>query len=557
MNHPVYLNKMLGVLLAAIMLCCAVSCLAEDNGKQINAILGDAEIVEETSAVIHYQSPQVEYQAGVENEVTVRHPFFRGQKVYFRVEDELPFYDYGHFASYYEGEKLIAENRKGSNGWFEHIVTADCDALSVRVSDTEYEPGVALRLHVYEVHGEIVPHIITVGQDGTKMFTSLKDAVESITDANSYVNPYVIQIYPGVYNTLADFSDDQIASAEGQTYTNESFVGLKITDGISLLGMGATRDEVVLTAALSSRTWPYNVRRNISTLNVQGSCAIENMTILGSNLRYCIHDDFRVPTNTHGWRRLKNLKLAGSTMASSPHSTTYGAGMSQPRDYEIIDCDFGFGLSIHGNGRYKFGCTIRLENCTGSSFGFTDMATSENDAKVRIVVNNCDIERIALNQSDPSISCHATLEGVGCENSMICCRDDQIWQLGMIFRTLPGFEKGTLLCHVEGGKNFKPTSDITLASGVVVGADENYTYVQHTGYLPANVLGLEGLTIGDYVTVDENARLVPGGSAERCVGIVAAVDENSRAHIRLLFTDRTDGQPDAPLDETGSLAKAE
>ena len=547
---------MLSLLLAAIMLCGAVSCLAEDNGRPINTVLGDAEIVEETSAVIHYQSPRVEYQAGVENELTVRHPFFRGQKVYFRVEDELPFYDYGHYASYYEGEKLIAENRKGSNGWFEHIITADCDALSVRVPETEYEPGVALRLHVYEVHGEIVPHIVTVGLDGTKMFTSLKDAVESITDANSYVNPYVIQIYPGVYDTLAGFSEEQIASAEGRTYTNESFVGLKITDGISLLGMGATRDEVVLTASLDRAVWPYNVRRNISTLNVQGSGAIENMTVLSSNLRYCIHDDFRVPTNTHGWRKLKSLKLGGSPLAYSPHYTSYGAGMSLPRDFDISDCDFGLDLGIHSNGRYKFGCTIRVENCTGSSFRINDNATSENDVPIRVVVNNCDFKRIVISQVHTELSSHVILEGVGCKNCMISCRDDQIWQLGMIFKTSPGFEKGTLLgCAVND--EYQLTSNIAVASGVVVGTDENFSYVQYTGYLPANVVGLEGLAIGDYVTVDENARLILGGSAERCVGIVTAVEDNGRAHIRLLFTDRTDGQPDVHLNETGSLAKAE
>ena len=493
----------------------------------------DSESVKEP--LEHYQSAVKSFVRGSVNTLTVSHSFRKGERILFHVEDDAVNWEYGHYADYYEGSNLLIAGRRGSQGYFEHVISQNCQEVSVKLAWNEYADGTDVRLHVYVVNGEVKPTIITVGADGKRMFTTLKAAVESIHDASSAVNPYVIEVYPGEYNTLAGYTEEQIQSADtsGGGYTQDTFVGLKLTDGISIRGVGGTREKIILKAELSTTDYSSGVRGNISTLNIQGSGFIENMTIIGKNLRYCVHDDFVDPTNTHGWRRLKDLKFIGANLAYAPYFTTYGAGMSMPRDYYIENCDFGFDLGIHSNGRYSFGCRIEAVHCTGHRFRIGDYAGAESEVPFEVYVNDCNFDIIRVNRANASLSSHVRLMGTGGEHSLIKTKDDEIYQLGMIDKTVANFQKGTLLSRVSGGASFAATQNIGLAAGVVIAADSNYSYIQREGYVASNMVGLTGLSLGDSVTVDSNNKLTSGGSAGSRVGIVKAVDADGIAYIHL------------------------
>lgn len=483
----------------------------------------------------HYQSAVKSFVRGTVNTLTISHFFQKGERVFFHMEDDAVNWEYGHCADYYEGSNLIIAGRRGSQGYFEHVISQNCQAVSVKLAQNEYTDGTDVRLHVYVVNGEVKPTIITVSADGKKMFTTLKAAVESIQDASSVINPYVIEVYPGEYNTLEGYSEEQIQSADtsGGGYTQDTFVGLKLTDGISIRGVGGTREKIILKAELSTTDYSSGVRGNISTLNIQGSGFIENMTIIGKNLRYCVHDDFIVPTNTHGWRRLKDLKFVGENLAYAPQFTTYGAGMATPRDYYIENCDFGFDLGIHSNNKYSFGCRIEAVHCTGHRFRIGDYASAEAEIPFEVYVNDCNFDIIRVNRANASLSSHVRLMGTGGAHSMIKTPDDEIYQLGMIDKTAAGFQKGTLLARVSGGASFAATQSIELACGVVIAADSNYSYIQREGYVASNMIGLTGLTLGGSVTVDSNNKLISGGSSGNRVGIVKAVDTDGIAYIHL------------------------
>ena len=483
----------------------------------------------------HYKTDMTPFVRGQVNTFTITHSFKKGQHIVFHVEDETSKSDWGHFGDYYEGNNLIIAERRGVNGYFEHIITQNCEEVSVKFSGAEYVNDTDIRLHVYIINGEIKPHIVTVSSDGSKMFTTLKAAVESITDANSVTNPYVIEVYSGVYNTLEGYTTEQIQSADtsGTGYTQDTFVGLKLTDGISIRGVGNNRESIILTAELSTSDYSSNARGNISTLNLQGSSFVENITIARKNLRYCVHDDFQEPTNSNSWRRLTNVLFIGDNLAYSPQFTTYGAGMSIPRNYLIENCDFGYDLGIHSNNNYRYGCKIEVNNCTGHRFRIGDNAQAETEFPVEVYVNNCNFDIIRVVRPNTSISPHIILRGTGGEHALVIVPSDQIYQLGMVDKTLPQFQKGTLVARVSGNYNFTQTSDLNIACGVVVGANSGYSYIQREGYVASNILGLSGLALGDSITVDSNNMLVSGGSAGNRVGVVKAVDENGIAYIHL------------------------
>ena len=488
----------------------------------------------EPHAVEDFTSEQATFTSGTQTTLSVNAAFKKGDLIYFHLDDGCAVHDFGKYATYYQGSVQIAADRRGSNGYFPHVITADCSQVSIVIAGSQYTTGQTLKLHAYRINGEVKPKIVTVKKDGTGMYTTIKEAVESITDANAVTNPYVIEVYPGVYDTLEGYTDEEIASADtGGSYTQTSFVGVKLTDGMSIRGMG-TRDDVILSAELSTATWTNDVRKNISTLNIQGSGSIENMTILGKNIRYCVHDDFQNPTNTRGKRVLRNLKFGGSNLAYAPQFTTYGAGMATPRDYVIEHCDFGYDLGIHSQGSYQFGCVIRLDHCSGCRFRIGDYAANENDAVNQVIINDCDFQQIRINHDDDTISQHMLVSGSGCGQAITKGTADDLFLLGMIEKTSPGMTAGKLVKRKTGRMDMEATGDKQLAAGIVVGADSDYSYVQKTGFIAANKLGLTGLSLGDYVTVDANNEITAtGATAANAVGVTAYVDEDGVGYIRM------------------------
>ena len=473
------------------------------------------------------------YTDGTALELTIDKAFSKGDKLFIHVEDGSKFYEAGHRASYYEGNTAFLPSFKGSNGYVEHIVTADNTSIKVRFGGSEYGQNVDnITVYVYRINGEIKPKIVTVASDGSGMFNTIRGAIDSISDANSYIKPYEIWVYPGTYNVLADYSDEEIADVE-VPYTQTSFVGPKLTDGMSIKGVGGTRDEIVLTATLDPGEWSSDVRGQVSTLNIQGSGNIENMTILAYNIRYCVHDDFRSPINQKTYRTLRNLKFGGS-LTNTPKFSTYGAGMATPRDYIIEDCDFGYTIGIHGNTNFAFECQIVMRNCSGYAFVIGDYADEETDAIVNCQVDNCSFERIHINHHYPSISPHVRLYGVGNEKSMVSCDDEYIYEFGNILKIEPGFTAGTVVMHTANSDMFEETDNIDTYCGIVISADSKNSYVQKSGFINSNFIGLSGLSIGDYVTVDETTKkVVSGGTASNAIGVVVATETNGPAFIKM------------------------
>lgn len=160
---------------------------------------------------------------------------------------------------------------------------------------------------------------ITVDVNGTGDFERLQDAIESIA-GNSKNNRFIIYIKEGEYDLAEGITDGG---------DDSSVIGLTIPNWVTLKGLG-NRENVILKAKF------INKMQYVSTLNFQETGTIENLTVIGENTRYVIHDDFARKSNGYK-RNVKHCIIKGVT---TYYSTVYGAGTGDGADWEFEDVVF-------------------------------------------------------------------------------------------------------------------------------------------------------------------------------------------------------------------------
>ena len=387
---------------------------------------------------------------------------------------------------------------------------------------------------------KINPHIITLKADGTGNFNTLRAAVDSITDANPETNPYEIHVYPGVYNTLEGYTDAEIRAADiGGGYTDQSMVGIKLTDGISLIGIGDP-STVILTAELDTTDYTSAVRGNISTLNLKGTCRIENLTIKAKNLRYCVHDDFEF--SKRYTRIVRNCIFVpiGMVMSYNP-ATSYGSGIRIAGvDALFENCDFGYAFGMHTKTGMTGCSTVVFNHCTGLCMRLGDTAAENDTAHHTYIVNDCNFGSIRITRPTATTP-HIFVIGVGNNNTMLFSPSADHPHVANILKTkLSSVPVGTFvnvnadsMTSTSGGITAEVASDIYSAIGIIVDKDDYYDYIQTDGYIQGSRLGLSNLSVGDFVTVDNNMKLASGGTSSNWVGVVKYTDSNDNSQIML------------------------
>lgn len=217
---------------------------------------------------------------------------------------------------------------------------------------TTYEPY-QVGINVDEIIGlaQNMP-TITVKKDGTGDFTTIRSAIESITDSG--VNKfYKVQIYEGsdgIYDIFSEYTTTELE--------NVNFKGLYIPNYTKLEGIGNVTIKGELATSLNAQ---FNL---ISTLNLNQVCDLENLTITSKNCRYAVHDD--PPTSSikivHNLRKCKFIKYTGTV----GYSIAYGSGCRSGAVIDIDDCDFesemNFPYSIHNNVSFTEPMHLKINN---------------------------------------------------------------------------------------------------------------------------------------------------------------------------------------------------
>lgn len=176
---------------------------------------------------------------------------------------------------------------------------------------------------------------ITVGASDCN-FETLQEAISSIKD-NTELNRYIICLKEGTYNL-----------ADGLDITDSSAIGVTVPNWVTIVGIG-NRENVILECRLDSKN------QNISALNFKETSGIENLSIIGENTRYAIHDDFARESKGYD-RRIKHCIIRGE---NTYYSTVYGAGTGDGANWKFEDVVFD-GTKTGTN--YKKGNTFTVHN---------------------------------------------------------------------------------------------------------------------------------------------------------------------------------------------------
>lgn len=282
--------------------------------------------------------------------------------------------------------------------------------------------GITKASEIAETYGLCKTNEITVDINGNGDFRKLQDAVNSITD-NFQNNRYVIYIKEGEYDLAEGITDGE---------NDASIVGVTIPNWTTLKGVG-DRKNIILQAKFK------NKMQYVSTLNFKETGGIENLTVIGENTRYTIHDDDA--RNANGYER--NVKHCIIKGLSTYYSVVYGSGSGDGAKWDFEDVVFdgtetgankksGNTFTVHNLLASKQNRNITFKNCIFKSANNGNVkfktlayrtATGKDDARnmvTNVALYGCKFEGVTkgfeLVEENPDVygkGCYYYVNGFG------------------------------------------------------------------------------------------------------------------------------------------------
>lgn len=417
--------------------------------------------------------------------------FFRvdgGDTIYIPYVNVSLLHDTSSIAYYNKNQKFIGYTMATKDGEFEAI--ASYGAYYARVQFpmmSEYSifrEYIKITKHSYI--NEAVTHTISMKADGTGDFTTLGQAIKSITDSSEN-NRYIIELSDGTY----DMSD--IISNLPTNF------GIFLPPYVDIKGIG-NRDATIIKGEVPDDYNNSSVTDNVSTLNIIYTNTIENVTITAKNLRYAVHSDENSNYNgdglTDAHRVFINCKLIHYGV-KSVHTyyapAAWGGGSWDGTKEEFINCEFiayNFcGWLNHNRPGLVKGQRFYFENCK-----FINIMTAIS------------------NDSDFVTKCHANASvvlnswGDGLKDKAIFIGCTATAPLVMMEYQ----SSGKIDYEVEGSGNNLPVEFKTTTTGLrnahtINFADETEQVLNNTASIIAlgtpvkhsAIIGVEPMTIGD------------------------------------------------------------
>lgn len=221
---------------------------------------------------------------------------------------------------------------------------------------TAYEPfGYLLDMSKIKNYAGDKTVYIDVNPDGSGNLTSFRAAIDNITDS-SVSKPYVIRLHEGTCNITDYYTPSEIADT--------NFNGPMLPDYVSIIGIG-DRSKIIIQCILNS-SYDSATMSRVSALNVRSVSDLRNITIIGQDTRYALHDDW----NTTGLAAVRNIidciliKKIGTGGGLPP---AYGAGCKSGASYNFEGTQFiserGYAFSLHNNRGFTAPCRHKAKNC--------------------------------------------------------------------------------------------------------------------------------------------------------------------------------------------------
>lgn len=221
----------------------------------------------------------------------------------------------------------------------------------------------------------------------------LISVIKKINDS-SKSNQYRIDLAEGNYDLFAGLGGDAYLSKVESEKAGEMY-GLNLPDYVNLRGIG----KVLLSFEIPDSKATSETSKRISPLSIFKNHVIENIEIIGKNVRYACHDE--TGNGFHGAKKtFKNVvfRHLGNVEGLWPSTQAYAAGTGSNGEYYFENCTFDSvksAFSIHDNLNQKSN-KIYLDNCkflTGSDYSIRFGTYGTGSETHEVFINNCNIDK--------------------------------------------------------------------------------------------------------------------------------------------------------------------
>lgn len=330
-------------------------------------------------------------------------------------------------------------------------------------------------------------------------------------------NPVVVEIPEGTYS-------------QNDVLYNSSEYGWFVPDFVTLRGTG-DKNKTILLCRLDEQS------SLISTVNLSNTCGLENLTVVGENTRYALHDDFANSNNDKYERNIKNCVFR---VKNGYYGPAYGAGTKQGADWRFENCKFITDKSqcafyVHSNVNFEKPCNVIIENCdfiTRASTESIHIGCMASNQKNTIILKGCNVSSIRIDEIISGCGIDWELSGYGNNEPVLYApadydyyfNDEVSWLYNQhsLGYGSPVMRNNALALKASDGKRFY---------GITIGLSDsnNRIKVKHKGYVNALICGFESLTCGTKVYLDTENNALTTNQTDFLIGIC-----DVQNHIRLL-----------------------
>ena len=376
------------------------------------------------------------------------------------------------------------------------------------------------------------PKKIIIKKDGTGDYDNLRQALDEVKN-NPLTQGYEIDIYPGTYNVLEDYSQAEIEAAlyDG---SSESFCGPNVTNKVKLIGIGP-KQNIVLHGELDPDTYTSTNRNQISTLNLIGNCELENLTITSRYIRYTVHDDFT--DNANCLHKIKNCNIV-SYLASNGVSRGIGYGVGSKSGQSIIveDSVIDYDLGYHNNSGFTSKYSMILNNC--KIVGHLAINDTNSTVKGELLLNNTNCSYITYDLGVGLSQQYTYIKGNTEFNNPIYSNfNGIIYEFNNIKHGIVNPSNAVIgKCLRRYTLNDYGQASNLNFDGIYLNEKDGVHYIQSSGYIQTSLLGSTDTStwaIGDLLKIDNSGILVKTVNNDEAIAIVS-MSKDSDLFIKIL-----------------------
>lgn len=330
--------------------------------------------------------------------------------------------------------------------------------------------------------------IRVVDTAGNGDYTQLSLALAEASLNASKENPYQIQLNEGTFDMLVDYTKAQIDST--------SFKGYTISDYVSLVGTGK-KENTVIKAEIPS-DWSTDTIMRVAPIANMGNGDLLNVTVIGKNCRYTVHDDYAYVNAKKLIKNCTFLKKAGLG-----NSQAWGEGTGSGMEFTFEEVEFiteysQASYSTHNNTSHLKSTKHIFKNCSfknaGGYYGIRFITLNSGQTE-EVTMENCYVDGIIkFEEFEPGVGCRYNFKKVASTEVPIL--------IDATDGSQPVYEV------VEETKRMKSIETVTITKGTPVKLNNDGSVIQPFG---SSHIGLIfGIALED-IAPNETGVLKTGG----------------------------------------------